>query len=44
MTGRVWIGIGGGIHWNTHQTKQASASLDQANDALGRMVRETFKW
>ncbi|QDL54987.1 ATP-binding protein [Rhodoferax aquaticus] len=26
------------------QTKQASASLDQANEALGRMVRETFKW
>lgn len=34
----------GRLNLDGHQTKQASASLDQANDALGRMVRETFKW
>jgi predicted AAA+ superfamily ATPase len=34
----------GRLNLDGHQTKQASASLDQANEALGRMVRETFKW
>jgi predicted AAA+ superfamily ATPase len=34
----------GRLNLDGHQTKQASVSLDQANDALGRMVRETFKW
>jgi predicted AAA+ superfamily ATPase len=34
----------GRLNLDGHQTKLASASLDQANDALGRMVRETFKW
>lgn len=34
----------GRLNLDGHQTKQASASLDHANDALGRMVRETFKW
>jgi hypothetical protein len=34
----------GRLNLDGHQTKQASTSLDQANDALGRMVRETFKW
>lgn len=34
----------GRLNLDGHQTKQASVSLEQANDALGRMVRETFKW
>jgi len=34
----------GRLNLDGHQTKQASNSLDQANDALGRMIRETFKW
>lgn len=34
----------GRLNLDGHQTKQASISLAQANDALGRMVRETFKW
>lgn len=34
----------GRLNLDGHQSKQASASLDQANDALSRMVRETFKW
>jgi uncharacterized membrane protein YgcG len=34
----------GRLNLDGHQTKQASASLDQANDAMRRMVRETFKW
>ena len=34
----------GRLNLDGHQTKLASASLDQANDAMGRMVRETFKW
>jgi uncharacterized protein len=34
----------GRLNLDGHQTKQASVSLDQANEALGRMVRETFKW
>jgi hypothetical protein len=34
----------GRLNLDGHQNKQASASLDQANEALGRMVRETFKW
>ncbi len=34
----------GRLNLDGHQTKQASVSLDQANDAMRRMVRETFKW
>jgi uncharacterized protein len=34
----------GRLNLDGHQSKQAAASLDQANDALSRMVRETFKW
>ena len=34
----------GRLNLDGHQTKQASSSLDLANDALGRMIRETFKW
>ncbi|MCV2366268.1 hypothetical protein LNV23_22765 [Paucibacter sp. DJ1R-11] len=34
----------GRINLDGHQTKQASKSLEIANEALGRMVRETFKW
>ncbi|MFC5513535.1 ATP-binding protein [Massilia jejuensis] len=34
----------GRLNLDGHQTKQASNSLDLANDALGRMIRETFKW
>lgn len=34
----------GRLNLDVHQTKLASASLDQANETLGRMVRETFKW
>jgi predicted AAA+ superfamily ATPase len=34
----------GRLNLDQHQAKQASNSLDQANDGLGRMVRETYKW
>ena len=34
----------GRLNLDQHQAKQASSSLDQANDGLGRMVRETYKW
>lgn len=34
----------GRLNLDQHQAKQASISLDQANDGLGRMVRETYKW
>ena len=34
----------GRLNLDVHQTRQASTSLEQANNALGRMVRETFKW
>lgn len=34
----------GRLNLDQHQAKQASTSLDQANDGLGRMVRETYKW
>lgn len=34
----------GRLNLDQHQSKQASVSLDQANDAMGRMVRETYKW
>ena len=27
-----------------HQSRQASQSLEEANDTLGRTVRETYKW
>jgi uncharacterized protein len=34
----------GRLNLDQHQSKQASHSLDLANDAMGRMVRETYKW
>jgi len=34
----------GRLNLDQHQSKQASVSLEQANDAMGRMVRETYKW
>lgn len=34
----------GRLNLDQHQAKQASHSLDQANDGVGRMVRETYKW
>lgn len=34
----------GRLNLDQHQAKQASNSLDQANDGLGRMLRETYKW
>lgn len=34
----------GRLNLDQHQAKQASNSVDQANDGLGRMVRETYKW
>jgi predicted AAA+ superfamily ATPase len=34
----------GRLNLDVHQTKLAGASLDQANDGLGRMIRETYKW
>lgn len=34
----------GRLNLDQHQAKQASHSLDIANDGLGRMVRETYKW
>ncbi|NMM07407.1 DUF499 domain-containing protein [Polaromonas sp.] len=32
------------LNLDQYQSRQASASLDDANDALRRMVRETYKW
>ena len=34
----------GRLNLDQHQAKQASHSLDQANEGVGRMVRETYKW
>ena len=34
----------GRLNLDQHQTKLASNSFDQASEALGRMVRETYKW
>jgi predicted AAA+ superfamily ATPase len=34
----------GRLNLDQHQSKQASSSLDQATEAMGRMVRETYKW
>jgi predicted AAA+ superfamily ATPase len=34
----------GRLNLDGHQTKQASKSLDDANEAMRRMVKETFKW
>ena len=34
----------GRLNLDQHQAKQASSSLEQANEGLGRMVRETYKW
>lgn len=34
----------GRLNLDQHQTKQASHSLEQVTEALGRMVRETYKW
>jgi len=34
----------GRLNLDQHQSKQASNSLEQANEAMGRMVRETYKW
>lgn len=34
----------GRLNLDQHQTKQASHSLELATEALGRMVRETYKW
>ena len=34
----------GRLNLDQHQSRQASVSLEQANDAMGRMVRETYKW
>lgn len=34
----------GRLNLDQHQAKQASNSADLAIDALGRMVRETYKW
>lgn len=34
----------GRLNLDQLQSKQASHSLDQANEAMGRMVRETYKW
>lgn len=32
------------LNLDQHQARQASKDLDDANDALRRMVRETYKW
>ena len=32
------------LNLDQYQSRQASASVDDANDALRRMVRETYKW
>jgi predicted AAA+ superfamily ATPase len=34
----------GRLNLDQHQTKLASNSFEQASEALGRMVRETYKW
>lgn len=34
----------GRLNLDQHQTKLASNSFDQTSEALGRMVRETYKW
>lgn len=34
----------GRLNLDQHQAKQASSSLEQANEGLVRMVRETYKW
>jgi uncharacterized protein len=34
----------GRLNLDQHQTKLASTSFEQASEALGRMVRETYKW
>jgi predicted AAA+ superfamily ATPase len=34
----------GRLNLDQHQAKQASSSLEQANEGLARMVRETYKW
>ena len=34
----------GRLNLDQHQSKQASQSFEQANEAMGRMVRETYKW
>lgn len=34
----------GRLNLDQHQSRQASQSFEQANDAMGRMVRETYKW
>jgi uncharacterized protein len=34
----------GRLNLDQHQSRQASQSLEQANEAMGRMVRETYKW
>lgn len=32
------------LNLDQYQTRQANASFDDANDALRRMIRETYKW
>jgi len=34
----------GALNLDQHQAKQAGKSLDDANEALRRMVRETYRW
>lgn len=34
----------GRLNLDQHQAKQAANSSDQASEALGRMIRETYKW
>lgn len=34
----------GRLNLDQHQARQAASSSDQANEALARMVRETYKW
>ena len=34
----------GRLNLDQHQARQASHSLDQAKESIGRMVRETYKW
>jgi hypothetical protein len=34
----------GRLNLDQHQARQASGALDTANEGLGRMVRETYKW
>jgi predicted AAA+ superfamily ATPase len=45
----AWVSIvadvkEGRLNLDQHQSKEASNSLEQANEAMGRMVRETYKW